>query len=106
MNLFLLQAAPAQGGSLITTVGMLVLMFVVMWLFFIRPQQKRQKELQKKREAMQPGDRVITSGGIYGIIKDVKATEFVVEIADGVRVRVDKGSVFASAADSANEVRK
>ena len=60
----------------------------------IRPQQKRQKELQQKREALGINDRIVTSGGLYGVIKDVKQTELVIEIADGVRVRVDKGSVF------------
>ena len=60
----------------------------------IRPQQKRQKELQKKREALSVNDRIVSSGGLYGVIKDIKETEFVVEIAEGVRVRMDKGSVF------------
>ncbi|WP_329904739.1 preprotein translocase subunit YajC [Porphyromonas pogonae] len=102
MNFMLLQAAAAQpnpnGGWY--TILMIVAMFVIMWLFFIRPQQKRQKELQKKREAMKPGDRVVTSGGIIGVIKDVKANEFVVEIAENVKVRVDKGSVFLTASEA------
>lgn len=102
MNLSLLQAAQ-QGGSIYMTMLMMALLFVVMWLFFIRPQQKRQKELQKKREAMKPGDRVVTSGGLYGVIKDVKATEFVIEIAEGVRVRIDKGSVFMTPEETAAE---
>jgi len=73
---------------------MMVAIFVIFWLFMIRPQQKRQKELQQKRDALGINDRIVTSGGLYGVIKDVKQTELVVEIADGVRVRVDKGSVF------------
>ncbi|KGN72305.1 preprotein translocase subunit YajC [Porphyromonas macacae] len=108
MNLFLLQAAPAgqAGGNMWMSILMMVALFLVFWLFFIRPQQKRQKDLQKKREAMKVGDRVITSGGIYGVIKDIKASEFVIEIADGVRVRIDKGSVFMTAEESAENVRK
>ena len=62
-------------------------------------QQKRQKEIQQKREALTTGDRIVTSGGLFGVIRDIKEKEFVVEIADGVRVRVDKSSVFPAADD-------
>lgn len=71
--------------------------FVIMYFFMIRPQQKKQKELQAQREALTTGSRILTSGGIYGVIKDIKEKEFVVEIADGVRIRVDKNSVFPAA---------
>ena len=82
-------------------IAMIVLIFVIFYLFMIRPQQRKQKELQKKREALGTNDRIVTSGGLYGVIKDIKETEFVVEIADGVRVRVDKGSVFPAGDSSA-----
>ena len=65
----------------------------------IRPQTKRQKEIKAQREAMKQGDRVVTSGGIYGKIRDIKETTVVIEIADNVRITVDKNSVFATAAD-------
>ncbi len=94
MEMILLQAAGQNAGGGYSTIIMMVAIFVIFWLFMIRPQQKRQKELQKKRDALGINDRIVTSGGLYGVIKDVKQTEFVVEIADGVRVRVDKGSVF------------
>ena len=93
MEMILLQAAGQNGGSPFSSVIMVVAIGLILWLFMIRPQQKRQKELQKKRDALGINDRIVTSGGLYGVIKDVKQTEFVVEIADGVRVRVDKGSV-------------
>ena len=92
--MILLQAAGQNAGGGYSTIIMMVAIFVIFWLFMIRPQQKRQKELQKKRDALGINDRIVTSGGLYGVIKDVKQTELVVEIADGVRVRVDKGSVF------------
>ena len=82
-------------------IAMIVLIFVIFYFFMIRPQQRKQKELQKKREALGTNDRIVTSGGLYGVIKDIKETEFVVEIADGVRVRVDKGSVFPAGDSSA-----
>ena len=93
METILLQAQ-AQQGSGWTSIIMMAAVVLIFWLFMIRPQQKRQKELQQKRDALTTNDRIITSGGLYGTIKDIKETEFIVEIADGVRVRVDKGSVF------------
>ena len=62
--------------------------------------QKKQKEIQKAREALKAGDKVITAGGIYGKIKEIGDTYMLIEISDGVRIRVDKTSVFASAEDA------
>jgi len=98
MEILFLQAAQAQGFNY-SSILMIVAIFVIFWLFMIRPQQKRQKEVQRKREALSTGDRIVTSGGLYGVIRDIKETEFVVEIAEGVRVRVDRGSVFPAASD-------
>lgn len=101
LSVLLLQAAPAAGGSSMSGILMMVLIFVVFYFFMIRPQQKKQKEIKKQRESMQAGDRVITSGGIYGKIKEVKEDgTLIVEIAENVRIKVDKNSVFASAADA------
>ena len=98
METILLQAQ-AQQGSGWTSIIMMAAVVLIFWLFMIRPQQKRQKEVQRKREALSTGDRIGTSGGLYGVIRDIKETEFVVEIAEGVRVRVDRGSVFPAASD-------
>ena len=68
--------------------------FAIIYFFMIRPQQKKQKELQAQRDALKIGSKIVTTGGILGTIKDVKENEFVVEIAEGVRVRVDKNSVY------------
>ena len=54
---------------------------------------------------MKVGDKVVTSGGIYGKVKDIKETTITVEIAENVRITVDKNSVFATAADLPNEVK-
>lgn len=104
MNLLsiLLQAPAATGGSGASGYSgilMMVLIFVVFYFFMIRPQSKRQKEIKKQREAMQPGDRVVTSGGIYGKVKEIKDTTVIIEIAENVRIKVDKNSVFATAED-------
>lgn len=67
-----------------------------MWLFMIRPQQKRQKEIERRRNELQKGSLAVTAGGIYGKIKEVNEHDFILEIADGVRIRVAKSSVFAA----------
>jgi preprotein translocase subunit YajC len=66
----------------------------------IRPQQKKQKELQKQREALKKGDKVITAGGIYGVIKEVQETTFLMEVAKDVTIKIDKGSVYVAAEDA------
>lgn len=107
MNLLsiLLQAAPAAGASNYSGILMMVLIFVVFYFFMIRPQQKRQKEIKKQREAMKAGDSVVTSGGIYGKVKDIKETTVIVEVADNVRIKVDKNSVFATAEDLLSQTK-
>ncbi len=109
MNLLsiLLQAtAPAAGGmSNYSGILMMVLIFVVFYFFMIRPQSKRQKEIKKQREAMKSGDSVVTSGGMYGKVKDIKETTVIIEIADNVRIKVDKNSVFATAEDIQNQAK-
>ena len=96
----LLQAPAATGGaSSYSGILMMVLIFVVFYFFMIRPQSKRQKEIKKQREAMKAGDKVVTSGGIYGRVKEIKETTVTVEIAENVRIKVDKNSVFATAED-------
>ena len=101
MNLLsIMLQAGTTGTSQYTGILMMVLIFVVFYFFMIRPQTKRQKEIKKQREAMQPGDKVVTSGGIYGKVKEIKDTTVIVEIADNVRIKVDKNSVFATAEDS------
>ncbi len=74
---------------------MMIAIIAIFYFFMIRPQQKKQKDLQKAREAMQVGDKVITSGGIYGKIKEINDNNFVIEIADNVKIKIDKASVFA-----------
>ena len=108
MNLLsiLLQAGgtelPSEGGGAgfgMSQLWLFAALIAVFYFFMIRPQQKKQKEVAKMRAAMKAGDRVVTSGGIYGKIKEVNDTNFVIEIADNVRIKVDKGSVFAAADD-------
>ncbi len=78
---------------------MLILIFVVMWLFMIRPQRKQQKELEKFRNELKKGDKVITAGGIYGIIAEIQDTTVLIKVDGEVKLRVDKTSIMRDSSD-------
>jgi preprotein translocase subunit YajC len=105
LNFILLQAATAANGTAQQGGGwsfwvMMILIFVVFYFFMIRPQQKKQKELQQQRDALTKGSKVVTAGGIYGIVKEVQETTFLLEVAKDVVIKVDKGSVYVAAEDA------
>lgn len=91
-NMVLLQSEAAGGGF--SGMIMIIAMIVIFYFFMIRPQSKKQKEIKKAREAMQKGDNVVTAGGIHGKIKEVNDTTILMEVAQGVTLKVDKASVF------------
>lgn len=99
MNTILLSAQSNVGGGGMGMLIMMVAIFAIMWLFMIRPQQKRQKEIRKFQNSLQEGTKVITGGGLYGTVKriDLTANIVEVEVARGVVVSVDKNYVFADA---------
>ena len=72
---------------------MLALMFLVMWLFMIRPQRKQQKALEEMRNALKKGDKVITAGGIYGTVADIDERTVLVKVDGEVKIRVDKTAI-------------
>lgn len=93
----LLQAAPAQqGGGMMSTIIMMVLIIVVFYFFMIRPQTQKQKKIEEERNALKKGDKVVTAGGIHGIIKEIDNTTMLIDVANGVRIRVDKASIYAA----------
>ena len=93
----------ATGASAMSTILMFVVIIAVFYFFMIRPQQKKQKEIQKAREALKTGDKIITAGGIYGRIREIGDIYMMIEVANGVTIRVDKTSIFASAEDAAQQ---
>lgn len=103
---FLLQA-PAAGaqpaGSGWSMWVMLILIIVVMWFFMIRPQRKQQKELQKFRDGLQKGDKVVTIGGIYGTVVEVKDRTLLLEVDSNVKIKVDKNSVVKDFSDTVQQ---
>ncbi|MBR5034990.1 MAG: preprotein translocase subunit YajC [Bacteroidales bacterium] len=94
-------AAAGQGaGGNWSFLIMIVLLFVVMWLFMIRPQQKKQKEMEKFRSELKKGDKVVTIGGIYGTVNEIADKTVDIEISKGVSIRVDKASLVKDFSDS------
>jgi len=72
----------------------LLLVFVVFYFFMIRPQMKRQKELTSFRSSIAKGDKVVTTGGIYGKVVEVADNFIIIDIANDVKVKVDKSAVL------------
>lgn len=87
----------SQGGADYSFLIMMVAIFAIMYFFMIRPQNKKQKEIAKFRKGLEVGQSVVTAGGIYGKIKEVEDNTVVVEIAAGVKIKVDKNSIYADA---------
>lgn len=99
--LFFLQAQAGQqsGGSMGSFLIMMVLIFVVMYFLMIRPQQKKQKELVKFRDSLQKGDKVVTVGGLYGTVAEIKERVVLLEVDNNVKIRVDKSSLVKDISD-------
>ncbi|MBR6188161.1 MAG: preprotein translocase subunit YajC [Prevotella sp.] len=100
MTSIILQAQPSSNGM--GMILMMVAIFAIMWFFMIRPQQKKQKEIQKFQNELTEGTQVVTGGGIYGTVKSIDLTKNTVEvkIARDVVVTVDKSYVFKDMANT------
>ncbi len=101
----LLQAPAGGGDSGMMMWVMLIAMFVIMYFFMIRPQNKKQKEIANFRKSLQVNQKVVTAGGIHGVIKELTDDYIMLEIAPNVKIKIDKNSVFADAS-SANQPAK
>jgi len=102
MTQIFLAAQAQSGGSMTSFLIMMVAIFAIMYFFMIRPQQKRQKEIQNFQNSLAEGTQVVTGGGIYGTVKKIDLANGIVEvkIADGVVIRVDKGYVYKDMAST------
>jgi preprotein translocase subunit YajC len=101
MLIFLMPQSPGQ--SPVPSFVFLLLIIVVFYFFMIRPQMKRQKDLKNYRESLNKGDKVITTGGIYGKVTDIKDQTVTVEIADNIRIRIDKNAILKDNTDLVNQ---
>jgi preprotein translocase subunit YajC len=90
------QAGGFDGSFMI----MMIAIFAIMYFFMIRPQNKKQKEIMNFRKNLEVGQEVISAGGIYGKVKAIEDNVVVLEIASGVKIRIDKNSIYANAAAS------
>ncbi len=72
---------------------MIAILIAIFYFFMIRPQSQKQKKINEFRSSLKNGDKVMTAGGIYGRIREVKDNAFILEIADGVRIKVDKSAI-------------
>jgi preprotein translocase subunit YajC len=91
------------GGGLMTTLIMFALIFFIFYFMIIRPQQKRTKEREKLLGNLKKGDKVVTSGGIHGTIVSLEDKTVLVQIADNVKVKVERGSVASVTREAAPE---
>jgi preprotein translocase subunit YajC len=93
LSVLAINAAPGQGSSLIALLP-LILVFVVFYFFMIRPQMKKQKEMNEYRNSLKRGDKVITTGGIYGRVNEVKDNYIMIDAGGNVELKVDKNAVI------------
>lgn len=100
MNLLTIILQQDQGSpSPLTSLLPLLLIIVVFYFFMIRPQVKKQKELKSYRSSIQKGEKIVTTGGIYGKVTDIKDQTVTIEIADNVRIKVDKNAILKDPGD-------
>ena len=105
-SLFLAQqTAPAQGNPLVSLLPM-ILIFAAMYFLMIAPQRKKQKQHDAMLKALTTGDEIVTSGGIYGTITNVKEDRFVVRVADNTKIEIGKGFVSTVVNKTGGETKK
>ena len=105
----LLQASAPAGGSMggqWSSIIMMIAIVAIFYFFMIRPQNKRRKEMQKFRDNLTVGQKIVTAGGIYGKIKELKENAVILEVSEGVRIKVDKSSIYQTAADTTQQEAK
>ena len=97
--ILMMQPQGEEGANPLMSFLPLLLIVVVFYFFMIRPQMKRQKETRKFREGLKKGDKVVTTGGIYGKITELKETTIILEIAKDVLIKVDKNGIIKDMSD-------
>lgn len=98
MNLLLVMLEATQGVDFKSFIP-LVLIIVVFWFFMIRPQMKRQKELQRFRSGLEKGDKILTTGGVFGKVETIHDNHIVIDCGNNVKLKVDRNAVLKDATD-------
>lgn len=97
-TLFIVLQSNPSGGLM--GLWPMLLIIVVMWFFMIRPQMKRQKELKAFRDSLKKGDKIVTTGGIYGKVVEINDHTVLMEVEDGMKLKVDKAAVIKDMTDA------
>ena len=105
MTNFLMEAQPNASAAFVTQIGIIALMFAFLYFFMIRPQKKRDKEMQQMRSSIEVGDEIVTIGGIVGIVVTIKEDTLVVETgSDRNKIRITKWAVQSNITESERKV--
>lgn len=97
----------ANPASSLVTLGMLVMMFAIMYFLIIRPQKKEQKKLQEMVNALKKGDKVVTISGVYGTVSSLKESTIILKVDENCKIEVSRnaiGTVLTDKAKSADNV--
>ena len=101
LNTILLQAAGGAAGSGWSSMIMIIAIIAIFYFFMIAPQQKKQKKINAFRDSLKNGDKVVTIGGIHGRVREIKDNTIILEVADGVRITIDKAMIYQTAQEVA-----
>lgn len=104
-SIFMQEAAAAQGSGM-SSIFMIVALVVVFYFFMIRPQNKERKRMRDFINSLAVGDKVKTASGVYGKIKEIKETQVILEVADNVKIKIDKNYIVAPAEAPEQEAKK
>ena len=96
-------AQPKEGQNPYSSLIFLALIIVVFYFFMIRPQMKKQKELKKYRDSLEKGDKIVTTGGIYGKVADIKDNIVIVDVDNNVKLKIDKNAIIKDITELANK---
>jgi preprotein translocase subunit YajC len=99
------QPNQGEGPGLMSNIILFGSIILIFYFMIIRPQQKRAKERQKLIESMKKGDKVITSGGMYGTVAGLDEKTVLVQIADNVKVKLDRSALATIISETAPEIK-
>ena len=99
------QPNQGEGPGLMSNIILFGSIILIFYFMIIRPQQKRTKERQKLIESMKKGDKVITSGGMYGTVAGLDEKTVLVEIADKIKVKLDRSAIATIISDTPPEIK-
>ena len=104
--ILLLQETAGKKANTTSSLLFFAVLIIIFYFFMIRPQMKKQKDLRNYRENLKKGDKVVTTGGIYGRILEIKDNTAMIEIDSDVKIKVDRGSIVRGAEDLADQQKK